>query len=175
MNKSTKILILDDDTDASELMRYRLNKSLDAIEIEVRSTPDASGEFDVYFVDNDFDGCRLGPQLTRQIRGNQPESLIFAFSANLDSDTLKHLMNVGCDGVCEKHDPDELQSFLSIVGSRIQERRFRSSRNADESGFLATVRSITELIREWNRRLENNIANRQSEPAMTGVQPSDRL
>ena len=157
MKLGFRALIVDDDPDASEYLRFRLSRQLQDLEIEVRHAPDVSGEFDIYFVDNDFDGCRLASQLVRQIRDRQRESLIFAFSANLDADTLKQLINVGCDGVCEKHDQRELERFLETVQRRLTAYD-AASRKTDETGLCGTLRSITDLIREWNRRLENSVS-----------------
>jgi DNA-binding NtrC family response regulator len=160
MSMLTSALIVDDDPDASEYLRYRLARRLDGIVIEVRHQPDVSGQFNLYFIDNDFDGCRLAAKLVRQIRTRQPGSLIFAFSAHLDADTLKQLINAGCDGVCEKHRQDELERFLDIVQSSVSKHHSSGRGKPDDSGLCGTIRSITELIREWNRRLESNGSQR---------------
>ncbi|MEM1070513.1 MAG: hypothetical protein AAGG48_21195 [Planctomycetota bacterium] len=162
---NTKALIVDDDLDASEYLRYRLSKELDWMDVDVRQEPDVSGEYGIYFVDNDFHGRRIGTRLVRQIRSSQPESLIFAFSASLDAKTLKQLINAGCDGVCEKQDPGELTQFLSVVRNRLRRQRTSTSRMTYESGLCGTIRSITELLREWNRRLESNRPKRRATSA----------
>jgi DNA-binding response OmpR family regulator len=155
MQLTPRILIVDDDTDASEFLEYRLRKAIPQAHIETRDTPEVSGGFDIYLLDNDFGGEMFAGVLAQSIRRIQRDALVIAFSAHLDATTLKQLINAGCDGACEKHEPEEVDQLMNVIRSFVSSwtnnRRHPSSRK----GLVATILSITELLREWNRRLDN--------------------
>ena len=89
-------LIVDDDLDAAEFLKFRLRQLNPDIGVEIRLQPDASGDFDMYFLDNDFAGMRLAAELAAAARRQRGDALIVAFSAFLDVQTLKQLINAGC-------------------------------------------------------------------------------
>ena len=156
MNPGFRVLILDDDPDASAFLRYKLLEHFPEMQIETRLHPDVSGEFDIYFVDNDFDGCRLASQLAGTIRKQSSESLIFAVSSHLDADVLKDLINAGCNGVCEKHQYEDVANLLDKVEQSIAALKETEGVERTRTGVIKTIQSITELIREWNHRLSHS-------------------
>src|SRR6185369_8257118 len=54
------------------------------------------------FPDHDFEGELMAGELARQIRARGKPATVVAFSGHLDVETLKRLINAGCDGACEK-------------------------------------------------------------------------
>ena len=70
-----RALILDDDEWALRLIRYVLEESLPGIEIEERETPDTTGDFDIYIVDNDFGGARWAAQIVPSKLGVAPSAI----------------------------------------------------------------------------------------------------
>lgn len=155
MQLKPRILIVDDDQDASEFLVFRLREAVPDVHIETRSEPDVSGGFDIYLLDNDFGGERHAGQLARRIRRVQRDALVIAFSAYLDAESLKQLINAGCDGACEKHEPVEVDQLMEVVRSFVASWTSNNKPQRSRKGLVETILSITELLREWNRRLDN--------------------
>ena len=59
----TRALLLDDDPWALELLSEELRQAFPRLEVEARLRPDAAGAFELYFIDNRFEGTALGEQL----------------------------------------------------------------------------------------------------------------
>jgi DNA-binding NarL/FixJ family response regulator len=159
MTPQIDALVLDDDVWSLRLVRGMLRECFPSLSVEVRDSPDAEGDFDIYFIDNDFNGELRAAQLAGQIRAAHPDALIIAFSAQLDSESLKALINAGCNGACDKAVPGDLARAMEIVRAFIQQRAATS----DAPGLRATIRSVKDLLREWNTRLE------RQDPAATAV------
>jgi DNA-binding NarL/FixJ family response regulator len=150
-----RALLLDDDPYALEFLRAVLAERYPGLEMDSRSEPDPTGEYDLYFLDDDFEGVRLAGKLARRIRAQRPEALILAFSASLDAGTLKELLNSGCNGVCDKKVPADLPAMLAALDRCIAEiDENRREAPADLSGRYL-VKTFRALFREWNRRLES--------------------
>jgi hypothetical protein len=126
-----------------------LEEAVPGIEIEERREPDITGHFDIYVVDNDFDGARRATQIVSAIRDREPKALIVAFSATLDRGTLKELLNAGCNAALEKGRPNDLDSLSRVAQAYAVSPRTRGERVR----FTDTVKAIRDLIGEWNVRL----------------------
>jgi len=152
---SVRALLLDDDAYALDFLKAILADRFPEMEVETRLTPDPSGEYDIYFLDDDFNGIRLAGELARRIRKQRPEALILAFSASLDASTLKELLSSGCNGVCDKKVPSDMPAMFEALSRCLEEIKERESSplNQRSPTLLPTLR---ELLREWNRRLENH-------------------
>ncbi len=150
-----KALLLDDDPYALDFLREVLVERYPGLAIDCRTEPDPTGEFDLYFIDDDFEGVRLAGKLARRIRAQRPDALILAFSASLDAGTLKELLNSGCNGVCDKKVPADLPEMLGALDRCIEElEQGRRGARPDLSGRYL-VKTFRALFREWNRRLES--------------------
>ncbi len=151
---SLKALLLDDDPYALEFLRAILSERYPGLAIDVRSEPDPTGEYDIYLLDDDFEGVRLAGKLARRIRAQRPEALILAFSASLDGQTLKELLGAGCNGVCDKRVPTDLPEMLAALDrcmGRLEEQHLEPP--SDLSGRYL-VKTFRELFRAWNQRLD---------------------
>ena len=155
MSRQIEALLLDDDIWSLRLIKGLLQECFPDMKVHARDLPDPQGEFDIYFVDNDFNGRRVLPDLARDIRRERPQALIIAFSATLDAGTLKELINAGCDGACDKSVYGDLARTMEIVRAYIEQTMIGSPRGgrARANGAMGTVR---DLLREWNRRLERD-------------------
>ncbi|MEM7309606.1 MAG: response regulator [Planctomycetota bacterium] len=153
MDHTIRALVLDDEEWSRQLMAGLLKELFPAIVVETREQPDSSGEFDLYFVDNDFGGELLAGKLAREIRASHPEVLIIAFSGTLTPFDLKDLINAGCDGVCDKSAPEDLPTAMAIVKQYLEQIE-QSWRRGSGKGLMGAVRSISSLIRSWNERLD---------------------
>lgn len=153
MQLTPRALIVDDDPHAAEYLKFQLQRVVPNIHTEIRQEPDITGQFDMYFLDNDFSGSRFAAELASRIRQHRPDSLIIIFSAFLDAETLKRLLHAGCDGVCEKQEQAETRELLTMVQRFAQTMQRRHTQSKPSRGLVAVVQSIAELLREWNLRL----------------------
>jgi DNA-binding NarL/FixJ family response regulator len=145
-------LVVDDDVWSLRLIKGLLRECFPELRVETRTEPDCEGEYDIFFVDDDFHGTRVAADLARQIRTQNPEALVIAYSANLDASTLKSLINAGCNGACDKSVSSDLPHAIEIVRAFIESKRVTDL--PARTSFVETVRSVRDLIREWNSRLE---------------------
>jgi DNA-binding NarL/FixJ family response regulator len=144
-----RILVIDDDHNALNYVRYVVNQQFPTAHVECRERPDASGRFDVYLVDNDFGGNRIAARLTEEVRLVNPDALIVAFSASLDTGSLKALLNAGCDAVADKSDVEEQRFLLDMIG-RYQDVYQRRPK-------LSTIQSIRSLLHQWRAPIEAGV------------------
>ena len=149
-----KALLLDDDPYALEFLRAILSERYPGLEIHARSEPDPTGEYDVYLLDDDFEGVRLAGKLARRIRAQRPEALILAFSASLDDKTLKELLGAGCNGVCDKRVPGDLPEMLAALDRCLSELAREQEQPPSDLTTRYLVNTFRDLFRAWNRRLD---------------------
>lgn len=152
MNRKPAALVLDDDIWCLRLMTGMLQQCFPDLDVVARTEPDISGRFDVYFIDNLFGGELLAGRLAGEIRAKNPDSLVIAFSGALDRETLKALIAAGCNGVCDKTIAEDLPTTMTLTQRYLEELSTGGDRA--ESGFIGALRSIQNLLREWNARLE---------------------
>jgi len=150
-----KALLLDDDPYALEFLRAILSERYPGLAIDTRSEPDPTGEYDVYLLDDDFEGVRLAGKLARRIRAQRPGALILAFSASLDGATLKELLGAGCNGVCDKRVPGDLPEMLVALDRCIEELAERNQEPPADLSGRYLVKTFRELFRQWNERLDS--------------------
>ena len=149
-----KALLLDDDPYALEFLRAILAERYPRLTIDARSEPDPTGEYDVYLLDDDFEGVRLAGKLARRIRAQRPDALILALSASRDGNTLKELLGAGCNGVCDKRVPADLPEMLAALDRCLAElEELHAEAPSDLSGRYL-VKTFRDLFRAWNQRLE---------------------
>jgi DNA-binding NarL/FixJ family response regulator len=150
-----QVLLLDDDEFALDFMQVTLLDRYLEIEVQKRTDPDPTGEFDVYFLDDDFDGLRLAGRLARRVRAENPNAVILAFSASLDEATLKELLNAGCDGVCDKKVSSDLPKLLEVLDRCLLE--IMEARNSPPEQLTGRylLKTFRELFKEWNQRLDS--------------------
>ena len=149
-----RALLLDDDEYALDFLQAILQERYPDLEVEKRLKPDPTGDFDLYFLDDDFDGLRLAGRLARGIRAQRPEAVILAFSASLDRPTLKELLNSGCNGVCDKKVPTDMPLMLEALSRCIEEVDEERRRPPDSLSGRYLVNTFRDLFHEWNLRLE---------------------
>ena len=150
-----KALLLDDDEYALEFLQATLLDRYPGLEIQKRLEPDPTGDFDVYFLDDDFEGLRLAGRLARRIRNEHPDAVILAFSASLDEATLKELLNAGCDGVSDKKVSSDMPKLLEALDRCLLEIAKAKAEPPVQASGRYLIKTFRELFREWNRRLDS--------------------
>ncbi len=148
-------LLLDDDEFALDFLQATLLDRYPGLQVEKRLAPDPTGDFDVYFLDDDFEGLRLAGRLARRIRTEHPTAVILAFSASLDEATLKELLNAGCDGVCDKKVPGDMPKLLESLDRCLLEIAEQRERPPEQASGSYLMRTFRELFSEWNHRLDS--------------------
>ena len=162
-----RALLLDDDEFALDFLQVFLAERYPALEIETRTQPDPTGDFDLYFLDDDFEGVCLAGKLARRIRAQRPEAVIVAFSACLDAETLKELVAAGCNGVCDKRVPEDLPEMVRALDRCLEELENERKKPPTDLSGRYLLKTFRELFREWNRRLESQ--RRAERPGEDGV------
>jgi len=148
-----RALLVDDDPMALEHLELLLSSRFPDLEIETRHRPDVAGHFDFYFIDNEFEGELQAGRLAREIRSRDRDALVIAFSGRLDVETLKRLINAGCDAACEKGQPNSWRPILDLVQDRLTAMVQVHKREAGPFGGVRhAAGSIRDLLQEWNER-----------------------
>jgi hypothetical protein len=146
-------LLVDDDPVALEHLELLLSSRFPDLEITTRRTPDVAGRFDFYFLDNEFEGALRAGDLARDIRARDKAATVVAFSGRLDVDSLKSLINAGCDGAAEKGVPSSWRPILTLVEKRLADMVTSHRREAGAFGGVKhAAGSIRDLLEDWNER-----------------------
>jgi len=144
-------LLVDDDIHALDHLELLLSMTFPGVRFEKRLEPDVEGEFDFYFLDNDFGGNLLAAEMAEEIRARHPLATIFAFSARLDANTLKGLINAGCDGVCDKSEPITWRVVLEHMKLDLASRARQHKRETRAfGGVRSAAKAIQILLQDWN-------------------------
>lgn len=106
MSTPTSVLIVDDDLWCPRILETGLRQMIPDLLVTSRNEPEVSGHFDIYFIDDDFEGTRHATRLVRQTRDANPDALIIAFFD--DNHQIDALMKSGCDAACDKGSPADL-------------------------------------------------------------------
>ncbi len=144
--------IIDDDPIAATVMRARLAIQFPQCAIEIYDQPIVTPMLNVYFIDNDFNGHRLATKLLKEIRQTNPNALVVAMSSTLENDTLKALINGGCNAVYDKNQPSNCDPVFEVIGNYInvlEQLEVMQQRNR----FSSIAQSLRGLLQEWNTRL----------------------
>ncbi len=148
-----KALIVDDDPWSLRLLRGMLRECFPMLNVETRMTPAIESGYHIYLIDNDFSGHRCAVSMAREIRAVAPDSLVIAFSGQLDRATLVELLNAGCDGACDKSKLNEMPGAMQVI-QRYCESLVVAQNNRSRGSLREAVRAVADLIREWNTRLD---------------------
>ena len=148
-----KIAIIDDDPFVVAHLKSALLRRIPEAGVLGIVEPVAPAGFDVYIVDQDFNGDSRGQDVVQRIRSFNPGSLVLAYSAHLDRDFLRALLREGCEGAFDKGSLEDLDAMIDII-----ESHFATSGSVEiaVSGVGNTVRAISGLLHEWNLRLATN-------------------
>ena len=142
-DRPLRLLVLDDDPWARRLIEHRVRARFPSLSISATAEPAAAPGYDIYLVDNEFDGDRVATGLVAELRRVAPEAAIVVLSAQLDAWTLRRLIASGCNGAFDKCDPDDWDALEAQIEARLQRR-------PRPRGALGAARGVLEA---WSTRL----------------------
>jgi hypothetical protein len=117
------------------------------------SNPLAPLGFDAYIVDREFGEDSCGQELLQRIKKVSPNSLVISYSAFLDREFLRDLVLQDCEGAFDKGSLEELEKMTALIHEFAETGRRPNNASGSRDG---TIRSILNLLREWNTRLSRN-------------------
>jgi hypothetical protein len=95
----------------------------------------------------------MAGKLAREIRARAKPATVVAFSGRLDIETLKRLINAGCDGAAEKGVPSSWRPILTLVEKRLADMVASHRREAGPFGGVKhAAGSIRDILEDWNER-----------------------
>jgi len=149
------IALLDDDPHYSEMLRLLLLEKCPWASVTCAATPRINHQADVYVIDNDFSGEKLGAQLALQAIEAYPASLVVVLSGTLERDVLKELVNCHASAVFDKADEAELAILIELIERYAALRTEPSDKPVNKSGLIS---SVTSLLAAWNTALSGSSA-----------------
>ena len=152
-SKNFRIAIIDDDAFVIAHLTRHLRKSIPEAETVGISNPIAPLGFNVYIVDREFGEDSCGQELVQRIKKVSPDSLVIAYSAFLDREFLRDLVLEDCEGAFDKGSLEELEKMTALIQEFAETGQSPKSSPGSKDG---TIRSILNLLREWNTRLSRN-------------------
>ena len=148
-----RIAIIDDDPFVVSHLTESIKHRLPNVEVVGIPDPLAPVGYHIYVIDRDFGGNNCGQDLMQRVKRVAPDSLVIAYSAFLDRDYLRSLILEHCDGAFDKGSLSELEKMLELFEEFLEKSR---SPGKSSQSSKNTVRSIFELVREWNIRIAQN-------------------
>lgn len=146
-----RLLLIDDDPVASEILLLRIAQSCPLVEATALHEPVAPPGYDIYVVDINFGGRQEGVRLAESISAATPRADVFLLSSFLEVPVLKRAMGVQCAGAFDKREPEDISGLMrAIAESAAREPAESNSLPARRRGLLGDMAA---LIREWNRRI----------------------
>lgn len=148
--QNPRMVIIDDDPFVIKHLNKHLGEKIPQLEIVGISNPIAPVGFNIYIIDREFGEDSCGQDLMQRVRKLAPKSLVIAYSAFLDRDFLRRLVLEDCEGAFDKGSLEELEKMTALISSYIETGEPPKQSAEPPRG---TVRSILNLVREWNTRI----------------------
>ncbi|MCH6258095.1 response regulator [Puniceicoccaceae bacterium K14] len=150
-----RILIIDDDPVVTKVLGHRMQVSYPGVEVTVANDPVVEAGYDIYFIDNDFDGEKMAHALMREIREIAPQALIVALSSTLDLKTLRDMVNRGCCAVYDKCSQEASEEAHKVIKRYIEEVKRSKSPSRTRTNFKSIMDSMKDLLGSWNQCLSS--------------------
>jgi hypothetical protein len=140
-----RIAVLDDSPVSTKLQEKLIRDRFPKAEITISHEPRIVLGQDVYLIDNQFGANECAVELATRVRSSESDSLIIVWSATITKQLLKKLSSVGINAVAEKGNPQDIDAALEVIERFVGRTRHHS--------FGETIRSIRDLLAQWNTRL----------------------
>ena len=153
-----KIIVIDDDSIVTSVIRHHLKTNFPQAVIEVSNEPIVRPGYDIYFLDNDFGGLPMAKSLLQQVREASPHALVVALSNTLDLEVMRDLINGGCNIVYDKRYPADSIEARQVIYNYLAVLEDRHNQ-VNRPGLIDLANSLKRLLGEWNARLNKEIAS----------------
>lgn len=150
-------MVIDDSEPAANMLRARIEHMVPDVQVDINLSPEVAEGYHIYFIDNDFHGKRHGLRLLQKVQDVAPQAMIVSFSAHLDDELLKKMVNRGCDAVLDKTSPGDFDDVLLCLQNYVSYLKHQGT-PVEQMRFIGLVDSLRDLLREWNKRLEKDVA-----------------
>ncbi len=151
MSKQHKLMILDDDIHYTGMFALKLQHYFPELRVSSSNSSDIPEGYDIYIVDNDFDGEKIGADIAEKLRTIAPNSLVIVLSGTLEKDMLVRLVNCHTAGVFDKTDIDDFENITALIEQYL--KRTITEEKPDNTSFVSTISNIKGLLSAWNKRL----------------------
>ncbi len=146
-----KLVILDDDPHYAGMLGLKIRHEFPELAVSSCTKGDVPAGYDIYILDNDFNGMKMGAKLAESARTLSPKSLVVVMSGTLEISLLKRLVNCHAAGVFDKSEVEDMSRMFTLIQSYIQEPQ-KVEKPASPS-LKGTLKGISALLSEWNDRL----------------------
>lgn len=152
------MLIIDDDRVVTTVFKAHLSTHYPEAQIDTINQAKAVPSYDVYFIDNDFEGEHLAYDLIKAIRQIEPQALIVTLSRTIDLNTLRKLLNLGCNAAYSKQDPNQSADARDVISNYLSILEKQRCSPQPRRAFADTISSLFGLLEEWNKRLSIDLS-----------------
>ena len=143
-----RAVVIDDDPIVALCMRERVASKFKDVIVETQCEPTIQEPaYDIYIIDNEFDGVVKGPELVKRINVVNENALIVAMSGTLTPDMLTILVNRGCNGIYDKRNPGDNDTVFDVILGYIN--RLKHTRERDNAIDSMSFRTL--LKYKWNK------------------------
>lgn len=142
-----RTLVVHDEPVGARALAERLRTAFPGMVVVTTDDPNAYGhDFDVFVVD-----CkRLGIDIVRTLHAETPTALMLAIVDGLDRASLKEVVNAGASTLVDETEPGDVDA----LDVRIRAFLARRAETPEARGLLGVMRSMADLVRMWNRRMD---------------------
>ncbi len=155
MLSKVRALILDGDIWTLRIMKGLLAECFPGIEVETRLDPDPSGSFNLYFIGHNFEDNGDSVEMVAGVVRDNPHALVIALCEEIDPDHRGRLRQAGCNAILKTNWPKDLINVMEITRNFVLSSQTVARSEPDRSDMMSAIRSVTELLRLWNRQLEH--------------------
>ncbi len=152
MTKLRKLLILDDDPHYSGMLALKIRQNFPELLVTTCDQHTVMEGYDIYVLDNDFQGEKWGAKLAETVRIGQPESLVIILSGTLEKSLLKRLVNCHAAGVFDKSEESELPLMFALMEKYLLNTECLKPKKVSNS-FSSPFKDISAMLSAWNERL----------------------
>lgn len=146
-----RIQIIDDDYWCAEAIKAMIMDIDPTIVFEYSEDPSPVHGCDIYIIDNEFGNQDCAESMVREVRRNNPNSMIMVCSGTMDRIRYKEVINAGCDIAVEKGSAADRETMMVSIGRYVLASRTKNKKVK----LIHVMNDIRSIISSWNTRLES--------------------
>lgn len=114
-----KILLIDDNEAFCELVKEKISEMDSKINLDYILDPiklnDITFDFDMYLIDNNFNGKLMGTEIVEQIKNKHPDAYIYALTGHGNYEFVKKLWKESVKGFIDKGDNGSMNELINKI------------------------------------------------------------